>query len=622
MAAEKVQFTVDVKDDGSATLKKVERNFENMAKKVGASMQKAGAAMTVAGAAVVAFGAQSIKAFQAQENAEKRLAQIATQVTGATAEQIDGFKNLASEMQEVGVIGDEVLIAGQSQIASFTKSSDVVTELSDDLADLAVATYGSNVSQEQAIQTANNLGKALSGQLGALTRTGILVSDDLKKAFEEANTEQERAAILSKIIQDNYGGMNEAMRETSEGRLQALQNSFGDLVEQLGGTLIPILDQIVQAITPIVESISKWIEENPEMANTIGLVVIALGGLMAILGPILIVLGTMVIAIGAIATPVLIVIGVIAALAAGFFFAQTAWNNAVALWNATLPAMQELFTAIFTAIQSFFTQVWEDITSFLEETVTNISNMFSEFWEGTQMMFEEALMAISEFFIEQWEAMSNFITELWLAVQAMFASAWQAIQQTFTTVLTAINNLFRSIWNGIKGFFATIWVDLTTAVSDGLDTMLGFIADFTEPIIGAFDAMWTGAGDTLINAVGAIQGTLKGMLNWIIDQINSVIAGLNGLASAGQALGVQIPTIPSIPRLAEGGIVTKPTLAVIGEAGPEAVVPLSGGNRPSGGMGGGEIHYHFPNAVISSKEAVMEMFDEATREFAFSNKMV
>jgi len=93
----------------------------------------------------------------------------------------------------------------------------VVSLLSKDLADLAVAQYGVNVSQDQAIQTANLMGKALTGQLGALTRTGILVSDEYKKAFEAANSEHERAIVLSKIIADNYGGLNEAMRKTSEG---------------------------------------------------------------------------------------------------------------------------------------------------------------------------------------------------------------------------------------------------------------------------------------------------------------------------------------------------------------------------------------------------------------------
>ncbi|WP_248785704.1 phage tail tape measure protein, partial [Escherichia coli] len=59
------------------------------------------------------------------------------------------------------------------------------------------------------------------------------------------------------------------------------------------------------------------------------------------------------------------------------------------------------------------------------------------------------------------------------------------------------------------------------------------------------------------------------------------------------------PDIPRIPALAEGGIVTRPTLALIGEAGPEAVVPLNRANTMGGGVtinvNGGD-----PNAVVDA----------------------
>jgi hypothetical protein len=142
------------------------------------------AGMAVAATAMVYFGKKAIEAYQKQESAEKRLVQIATQVTGATENQIQGYKDLAREMQKTGVMGDEVIISGQSQLASFTKSADVVTLLSKSMADLSVAQYGVNVSQDQAIQSANMLGKAMTGQLGAMTRAGVLVSAEYKKAFE------------------------------------------------------------------------------------------------------------------------------------------------------------------------------------------------------------------------------------------------------------------------------------------------------------------------------------------------------------------------------------------------------------------------------------------------------
>jgi phage-related minor tail protein len=69
---------------------------------------------------------------------------------------------------------------------------------------------------------------------------------------------------------------------------------------------------------------------------------------------------------------------------------------------------------------------------------------------------------------------------------------------------------------------------------------------------------------------------------------------------------VNPPDIKNIPRLAEGGIVSSPTLALIGEAGPEAVVPLSGSNRPN--MGNNvtiNVHGGDPNAVVAALRTYM-----------------
>lgn len=63
--------------------------------------------------------------------------------------------------------------------------------------------------------------------------------------------------------------------------------------------------------------------------------------------------------------------------------------------------------------------------------------------------------------------------------------------------------------------------------------------------------------------------------------------------------------VPNIPMLAEGGIVTGPTLAMIGEAGPEAVIPLD----RAGGIGGTNVTIHVnggdPNAVVSALRTYM-----------------
>ena len=77
---------------------------------------------------------------------------------------------------------------------------------------------------------------------------------------------------------------------------------------------------------------------------------------------------------------------------------------------------------------------------------------------------------------------------------------------------------------------------------------------------------------------------------------NAILAGLS--LAAGTAQIAAIASTP-LPALAEGGIVNKPTVAMIGEAGPEAVIPLSKGG---GGMGGTIIVQNIRGSVISQRE--------------------
>lgn len=311
MSSQNLNIILSLQDKASKELNEFKGRVEGM--------QPAFKKMAVVG--VAGFGAVagaigvSIKAFQGQERAEARLEQIARQVTGANIEQIKSFKKLAKELQAVGVVGDEVIIAGQSQIASFTKEAEVVSLLSNDLADLAVAQYGVNVSQEQAIQTGNLLGKALQGQLGALTRTGILVSEDFKEAFENANSEMERAEVISKIVADNYGGLNEAMRATSEGGVQALKNSFGDLMEVFGEAFVPMLVGAVEKIAPVIEKVAQWISENQRLVLIVTAVTAGVFALLAVVGTLGLLLPMIVLLFGLLSGTVGVVIGIIAGLA-------------------------------------------------------------------------------------------------------------------------------------------------------------------------------------------------------------------------------------------------------------------------------------------------------------------
>ena len=99
---------------------------------------------------------------------------------GASGEQIQSIKDLASALQEVGVIGDEVALSGAGVMAQFGATDEQIKTLLPSIEDMAVGIYGVNVSQSQMESTSKAVSKALEGSYGALEKMGIVLSEDEK----------------------------------------------------------------------------------------------------------------------------------------------------------------------------------------------------------------------------------------------------------------------------------------------------------------------------------------------------------------------------------------------------------------------------------------------------------
>ena len=121
-------------------------------------------------------------------------------------------------------------------------------------------------------------------------------------------------------------------------------------------------------------------------------------------------------------------------------------------------------------------------------------------------------------------------------------------------------------WDTIKNAFTGVKDWIGERISD----VVGFFTGLPGRISSAASTMWDG-----------IKNAFKGVINTIIGWWNGLEFKLPGFDVGPIHVGGFTLGVPDIPYLAKGGIVTSPTLAMIGEAGPEAVVPLG-----RGGVGG------------------------------------
>lgn len=186
--------------------------------------------------------------YAAQEQAETQLETVMRQRMGATAEMVQGIKDLCSEQQRLGVIGDEVQLAGAQQLATFVTTESALRTLIPAMNNLGAQQKGLNATGSDMVAIANLMGKAMQGQVTALRRVGISFDDAQAAALKNGN-EQQRAALLAEIITQNVGEMNAALAATDAGRQKQLANNLGDVQEKLGAVAQKIQPWLTMAST-------------------------------------------------------------------------------------------------------------------------------------------------------------------------------------------------------------------------------------------------------------------------------------------------------------------------------------------------------------------------------------
>jgi len=192
-------------------------------------------------------------AYAVQETAERKLETVMRQRMGATDEEIQGIKELASAQQEIGVIGDEVQLSGAQQVATFLNERSSIETLLPAMNNLLAQQKGLSASTGDAVSVANLMGKAMQGQTSALTRVGITFTEAQANVMKYG-TESERAAMLAQIITDNVGEMNAELAQTESGKQQQLANTIGDVKEQIGGLVngaLPFVTIAAQATSAL-----------------------------------------------------------------------------------------------------------------------------------------------------------------------------------------------------------------------------------------------------------------------------------------------------------------------------------------------------------------------------------
>lgn len=207
-----------------------------------------------------------------------------------------------------------------------------------------------------------------------------------------------------------------------------------------------------------------------------------------------------------------------------------------------------------------------------------------------------AFIAIGVLLYQNWDTIKEKAVEIWGKIKEFISNAIEKVKEVISNVINKIKETWSNIWGKIKDTASKVWDGIKSAITGTINGIKTGISNTLNAIKSVWDKIWGGLKTTVTNIFDAIWGAIKGvinsilggiegMANGVIGGINTVIGALNNLSFdvpdwvpvlGGKTFGFNITELSkvSLPRLANGGITTGATLAEIGEAGREAVLPL------------------------------------------------
>ncbi len=520
--------------DLDKSMKAMSKSLKNTGKEIssaGASLAK-GITLPIAGAltASIKYASDLTESTNKVDVAFKGSAGEVKNWSKTTLKSFGIAKGTALDM--ASLFGDMGTAMGQTPKEAASMSESLVG-LAGDLASFK------NIGVDQAQDALKGI---FTGEGESLKTLGVVMQDSTLQAYAQANgykksysemSQSEKVALRYAYVMDATKNAQGDFANTSSGtanQLRIVQESLKQLAATMGENLLPV-------INPILQKINEWVEKFSSLDKGTQNFIIKAALMAAAVGPIMLVIGKLTTGLGG-------VIGAFSnaskALSAGkgFMGALTALvgpAGIVLLVIAAVAVAAYLIIKYWTPISNFFTGLWNSVVG-----------IFSSAWQG-----------ITSFFSSMWQGLKAFFSRWGLEILAVLVP------------FIGVPLLIIKHWDGIKQGLANIWNAIKVSASEKFNAI-------KNNIISAFNGVKTG----VLNVWHGITSGIKGAINFIIRGINLMISGLNKVKFkvpdwvpivGGKSFGINIPKVPA---LAKGGIVNRPTLAMIGEAGNEAVMPL------------------------------------------------
>lgn len=372
------------------------------------------------GAGLVAFGVSSVKAFMESEVEMAKFNQTmknAGDISGQVAKQFEAQSQATIQMG----FDDEESANSLAKLYSITKDQSQATKDNALAMDLARA-KGIDLSSATDL-----LAKVYAGSgARALKEFGIEV---------DANaTSMEIMATL----QGKVGGQAKAFTETYAGQMEVLKNTFGNLQEEVGAKLIPVLNSFLQTITPLLIKFADWVSDSDRVVATLKEWSPLLAGVgTAILGFLLpalisVIASTWAWTVALLANPITWIILGISAFVASIVWLVMNWETAkekiLEVWQKIKEGLQAVWDGIKTAIMTFinwYIGIYVGAFTYVKDAIVEIWNAIKEKISGIIDGIMDKVKAMVDAVVNAWNTAKSY-------VGGVVSSAWTSTKEFFT----------------------------------------------------------------------------------------------------------------------------------------------------------------------------------------------
>ena len=397
-------------------------------------------------------------------------------------------------------------------------------------------------------------------ELGALLNTSAEETEAMRKRVHElGGVMSDEAVKASAAYQDQLQDMNTA--------IDGFKRNIVAIVNGAVKSIVKALPDLVKSGANIIKELAQGISSAlPELIGVLSSSDVISSTLTAIMDVIESVIDQLPTLIPLVVEAAMKIIDMLTEPEVLTRIVEIALDLTIALIDGIWKSLPKILEALPKIVENLIKALLQSIPKIVDAGI----KLFTALVQDAPAIIRGIVKAIPQIIAAIFQAFASFGTDL----GKKFYEAWENIKKIFTPANVA--RFFVQVWDGIKSAFSSVGEWFSKCFGDAWNAVKNIFAPVGE--------MFGNIGKSILNALSSI-------INGIIWGINQVIKvpfdGLNGILRAIRDINIAglkpfswigeipVPQIPSIPMLAEGGVLKRGQVALLEGQGDEAVIPLS-----------------------------------------------